>query len=68
MMMKRRTTPNILPAASRKLFPVWPKLYGHNFFVSRKKLEVEVQKPENKDISLAAKGGLFATPLSYAWW
>ena len=48
---------------AKKLFPVWPKLYGHNFFVSRKKLEVEVQKPENKDISLAAKGGLFATPL-----
>ena len=44
---------------AKKLFPVWPKLYGHNFFVSRKKLEVEVQKPENKDISLAAKGGLF---------
>nr|WP_110991792.1 TerC/Alx family metal homeostasis membrane protein [Pseudomonas sichuanensis] len=48
---------------AKKLFPVWPKLYGHNFFVSRKKLEVEVQKPENKGMSLAAKGGLFATPL-----
>ncbi|EVT82342.1 tellurium resistance protein TerC, partial [Pseudomonas aeruginosa VRFPA09] len=48
---------------AKKLFPVWPKLYGHNFFVSRKKLEVEVQKTENKGMSLAAKGGLFATPL-----
>ncbi|MCG8293319.1 TerC/Alx family metal homeostasis membrane protein [Pseudomonas entomophila] len=48
---------------AKKLFPVWPKLYGHNFFVSRKKLEAEVQKPENKGMSLAAKGGLFATPL-----
>lgn len=48
---------------AKKLFPVWPKLYGHNFFVSRKKLEVEVQKPEHKGMSLAAKGGLFATPL-----
>lgn len=48
---------------AKKLFPVWPKLYGHNFFVSRKTLEIEVQKPENKGMSLAAKGGIFATPL-----
>ncbi len=48
---------------AKKLFPVWPKLYGHNFFMSRKKLEVEIQKTENKGISLAAKGALFATPL-----
>ena len=48
---------------AKKLFPVWPKLYGHNFFVSRKKLEVEVQKTENKDMNLVAKGDLFATPL-----
>ena len=48
---------------AKKLFPVWPKLYGHNFFVSRKALEIEVQKPENKGMSLAAKGGIFATPL-----
>lgn len=48
---------------AKKLFPVWPKLYGHNFFVGRKKLEVEVQKAENKGMSLAAKGGIFATPL-----
>ncbi|PSL14575.1 tellurite resistance protein TerC [Marinobacterium halophilum] len=48
---------------AQKLFPVWPKLYGHNFFVSRKKLEIEVQKPENSGISLATKGKIFATPL-----
>lgn len=46
-----------------KLFPAWPNLYGHNFFVSRKELEVEIQKPENKGMSLAAKGTWFATPL-----
>lgn len=46
-----------------KLFPVWPKLYGHNFFVSRKELEVELQKPENKGMSLAEKGFWFSTPL-----
>lgn len=48
---------------AKKLFPVWPKLYGKHFFVSRKKLEVEVQKPENAGLSLAAKGAIFATPL-----
>lgn len=46
-----------------RLFPVWPKLHGQRFFVSRKVLEAEVQKPENQGMSLAAKGGLFATPL-----
>lgn len=46
-----------------KLFPVWPKLLGGRFFVSRKQLEVEVRKPEHQGISLAAKGALFATPL-----
>ncbi|WP_371923925.1 TerC/Alx family metal homeostasis membrane protein, partial [Pseudomonas sp. ANT_H4] len=48
---------------AQKLFPVWPKLYGHNFFVSRKQLQVELQKPENKGMTLAAKGTIFATPL-----
>lgn len=48
---------------AQKLFPVWPKLYGHNFFVSRKALQVELQKPENKGMTLVAKGTLFATPL-----
>ena len=48
---------------AQKLFPVWPKLYGNNFFVSRKQLQVELQKPENKGMTLAAKGTLFATPL-----
>jgi len=47
---------------AKKLFPVWPRLHGHNFFVSRKKLEAEVRTAE-KDMSLAAKGSLFATPL-----
>ncbi len=46
-----------------KLFPVWPKLHGNQFFVKRKVLEGEIVKPENRGMSLAAKGGLFATPL-----
>jgi tellurite resistance protein TerC len=48
---------------AKKLFPVWPKLHGHAFFVRRKTLEAELTKPENAGMSLAAKGGLFATPL-----
>ncbi|KQB52975.1 tellurium resistance protein TerC [Pseudomonas endophytica] len=48
---------------AKKLFPVWPKLYGHQFFVSRKVLEHEITKPENKGMTLAGKGALFATPL-----
>ncbi|MHA6193516.1 TerC/Alx family metal homeostasis membrane protein [Pseudomonas wadenswilerensis] len=48
---------------AKRLFPVWPKLHGHHFFVRRKVLEAELHKPENAGMSLAAKGGLFATPL-----
>nr|WP_221189800.1 TerC/Alx family metal homeostasis membrane protein [Azomonas macrocytogenes] len=48
---------------AQKLFSVWPKLHGNKFFVTRKVLEVEVQKTENQGMTLAAKGTLFATPL-----
>lgn len=46
-----------------RLFPVWPKLHGNHFFVGRKVLEAEAQKPENHGITLAGKGAIFATPL-----
>jgi tellurite resistance protein TerC len=48
---------------AKKLFPVWPKLHGDNFFVKREVLEQEIKKPENSGITLAAKGAIFATPL-----
>jgi tellurite resistance protein TerC len=48
---------------AKKLFPVWPKLHGNNFFVRRHELEGELTKPENQGMTLAAKGTLFATPL-----
>jgi tellurite resistance protein TerC len=48
---------------AKKLFPVWPKLYKNQFFVSRKVLERELSKPENQGMTLAAKGAIFATPL-----
>lgn len=46
-----------------KLFPVWPKLYGHNFFVNRTQLEAELKKPENQGMTLVEKGFWFSTPL-----
>lgn len=46
-----------------RLFPTWPKLHGNRFFVSRQVLEAQLLKPDNRGITLAAKGTLFATPL-----
>ena len=46
-----------------KLFPSWPHLHGHKFFVSRKELAVEIQKPQHRGMTLAKKGVWFATPL-----
>lgn len=47
---------------AKKLFPVWPMLHGHRFFVSRKTLEAEA--PHIKlGMSAGAKGRLLATPL-----
>lgn len=46
-----------------KLFNVWPKLHGHNFFLNKQEVEAEMKKPENAGITLAKKGGWVATPL-----
>ncbi len=52
-----------------KFYPVWPKLHGHSFIISRKEVDAELSKPENKDITLASMGQMavkaakFATPL-----
>lgn len=43
--------------------PLYPKLYGHNFFISKKHVEQELLKEENKGIKLKRKGLFFATPL-----
>lgn len=45
------------------IFPVWPKLYGHSFFVSRTEVVTELKKPENEGMTLAEKGFWFSTPL-----
>lgn len=49
----------------KRLFPVWPKLYGHNFFVNQKQVTEELSKPENKDLTIShrAKATIYATPL-----
>lgn len=47
---------------AHRLFPVWPKLHGHNFFVRREDIAAELKKPENRNVVLR-KGGLIATPL-----
>lgn len=46
---------------ARKVLPVWPRLHGHDFFVSRKALSAELRKPENSHVS--SKGLFLATPL-----
>lgn len=46
-----------------KMFPAWPKLHGHDFFVKRSVLQEELKKPENKSMTLAQKGMWFSTPL-----
>lgn len=49
----------------KRFFPVWPKIYGHHFFINQKHVNEELAKPENKDlvISRTAKATLYATPL-----
>lgn len=46
-----------------KMFPAWPKLHGHDFFVKRSVLQEELKKPENQSMTLAQKGMWFSTPL-----
>ena len=49
----------------KRIFPVWPKIYGHNFFINKKQVNEELAKPENKDLVVksSAKATIFATPL-----
>ena len=45
------------------LFPVWPKLHSHNFFISKSDVDNELNKQENKSIQIKRWGLFFATPL-----
>jgi tellurite resistance protein TerC len=48
-----------------KLFPVWPKLHGHDFFVSGRQIDTLLAEPENATlVSTTEKGkSFYATPL-----
>lgn len=48
---------------TRKLFPVWPKIVGHNFFISGKKVDELLADPENKDVTVPRGKWMYATPL-----
>lgn len=48
---------------TRSLFPQWPKLEGHNFFVGKERIRQLLELPENRNIVLRRKGLVYATPL-----
>ncbi len=49
--------------AVKWLFPIFPKMVGHAFFLSHKEVEAEMAKPENSGIKLKRTGAWFCTPL-----
>ncbi|HGN2496388.1 TPA: tellurium resistance protein TerC, partial [Proteus mirabilis] len=36
----------------KRFFPIWPKITGHAFLLTQKEVDVELAKPENKDITI----------------
>lgn len=49
---------------AKKLLPAYPRLIGHDFIVSRKQVDQELQKPENADlVGTLKQGAFYATPL-----
>lgn len=51
--------------AVKRLFPVWPKIVDHRFFIKQKDVNEQLLLPENKDVTIngAKKAALYATPL-----
>lgn len=49
----------------KRFFPIWPKITGHAFLLTQKEVDVELAKPENKDVTIGCtkKSALYATPL-----
>lgn len=48
----------------RHFFPVYPKIVGHKFFISSKKVSEELAKADNKNFQFdVKKGAIYATPL-----
>lgn len=48
---------------TRKMFPIWPKLNGHDFFVDKKEAEKLLAQPENAGLNVQKGAKLYATPL-----
>lgn len=46
---------------TQKLIPVYPRLYGHDFFISRR--HVETMTAQDPGIVVARKAALYATPM-----
>lgn len=47
----------------RRIWPVYPKITSHKFFISRAEVEEELKKPENAGLTLKRTGAWFCTPL-----
>jgi tellurite resistance protein TerC len=49
----------------KKLFPVWPKLYGHKFLMTQKDVDQELALPGNESVQVGrtSKAKFYATPL-----
>lgn len=49
----------------KRFLPIWPKLKGNNFLLTQKEVDIELAKPENKDVMVGrgSKSTLYATPL-----
>lgn len=48
---------------TKRFLPVWPKLVGHNFFVTRRQAEAMLQQPEHADVKVPPGRWVYATPL-----
>lgn len=54
---------NLTYRAVRYLFPVFPRIVGHSFFLSQSQVKAELSREENKGLDLKRTGAWFATPL-----
>ena len=70
LMIKKKDSDNISDFTNHPAYrfvkffvPLYPKLVGHNFFVSNSHVQTELQKEENRHIVLKRKGLFYATPL-----
>lgn len=49
---------------AKRLFPAFPKIVGHHFFLTREQVKVELAKPENSQLKdNLPKSRFYATPL-----